>query len=263
MMRWFTRRYTLGAVALCGALLAACGAPATDTDTDTSPIPATAASATVAPATVEPATIEPTTVEPTTVEPTTVEPTTVEPTTVVPVATETDVIDLTQLPSPTPLPDPTALPAPTALPTPTLPPLPTDPATEPTVDPAALPLYLWPDSVPESLTIDPEQSAADETGFVLELSDAGGELNATILGGGYVTAPPLDEAPFGAEEVSIRGNEGYAFSTGGGWSLAWREQGTRISIEGVIPREMAFTLAEALEPVELETWQERLGQAAP
>jgi hypothetical protein len=254
MMRWFTREYTLGAVALCGALLAACGAPAADTDTP-SPIPAT-----IEPTTIE-ATVEPTTIE-ATVEPTTIEAT-VEPTTVVPVATETDVIDLTQLPSPTPLPDPTPLPAPTALPTPTLPPLPTDPATEPTVDPEALPLYLWPSSVPESLTIDPEQSAADETGFVLELSDAGGELNATILSGGYVTAPPLDEAPFGAEEVSIRGNEGYAFSTGGGWSLVWREQGTRVSIEGVIPREMAFTLAEALEPVERETWQERLGQVVP
>jgi hypothetical protein len=230
IMRWFRQGYKLGAIALWGALLAACGTPAADTDTatDTAPIPS---------------------------------PT--EPATVVPVATETSVIDLTQLPSPTTLPDPTALPAPTALPTPTLPPLPTDPATEPTADPAATPLYLWPASVPESLTIDPEQSAADETGFVLELSDASGELQATILGGTYVTASPPDDPPFGAETTDVRGNEGYAFSTGGGWSLNWREQGTHISIEGSVPRQMAFTIAETLEPVDLDTWQARLEQVAP
>lgn len=232
IMRWFMQGYKLGAIALCSALLAACGTPTADTDTDTDTA--------VAPI-----------------------PSPTEPATVVPVATETSVIDLTQLPSPTTLPDPTALPAPTALPTPTLPPLPTDPATAPTVDPAATPLYLWPASVPEDLTIDPEQSAADETGFVLELSDASGELQATILGGTYVTASPPDEPPFGAETTDVRGNEGYAFSTGGGWSLNWREQGTHISIEGSIPRQMAFTIAETLEPIDLDTWQARLEQVVP
>jgi hypothetical protein len=232
IMRWFTGRYILVAVALCGALLAACGTPAADTDT----VPIASPS---------------------------------EPATIAPVATETDVIDLTRLPSPTALPDPTALPAPTALPpptappAPTLPPLPTDPAIEPTMNPAARPLYLWPASVPEPLTIDPEQSAADETGFVLELSDATGQRYATILGGNYVTAPPLDDPPVGAEPTDVRGNEGYALNRGGGWGLHWREQDTRISIVSSLPRDMAFTLAESLEPVGLDTWQAELEQVAP
>jgi hypothetical protein len=189
--------------------------------------------------------------------------------TVVAEPTATAVIELTELPDPTELPTPTELPAPTELPTPTelpaptVPPLPTDPATEPTIDPAATPLYLWPASLPEPLAIDPAQSAADETGFVLELSDASGELQATILGGTYVTAAPVDDPPFGAEPTTIRGNEGYALNTGGGWGLHWREQDTHLSVVGNLPREMAFTIAESLEPVDLDTWQERLAQAAP
>ncbi len=131
------------------------------------------------------------------------------------------------------------------------------PSTEPEARDA--PVYLWPTALPEPLVIVPDASFADESGFELVLSDAtGGQLRARIQGGATVTFD-FDDPPFGVEPVTIRGQTGYAFTTGAGWSLHWHEQGAPVSIVGGLPRDMAFALAESLTAVDQDTWQQRVG----
>jgi heat shock protein HslJ len=117
--------------------------------------------------------------------------------------------------------------------------------------------YLWPAALPEPLAIVSGESYADPTGFVLTLTDAtGGQLYAQIGGGAHAQFTG-DPRP-GAQPVTIRGQAGYEFTTGAGWSLYWVEDGTPYSIISGIPREMAFAVADGLEPVDLTTWQQRL-----
>ncbi len=117
--------------------------------------------------------------------------------------------------------------------------------------------YLWPAALPEPLAIVSGESYADPTGFGLTLTDAtGGQLRAQIGGGAHAQFTG-DPRP-GAQPVTIRGQAGYKFTTGAGWSLYWVEDDTPYSIIGGLPRDMAFAVADGLEPVDLTTWQQRL-----
>ncbi len=133
----------------------------------------------------------------------------------------------------------TAPPAPaTPEATATVTPLPTPDASMTPIPPSQT--YLWPAALPEPLAIVPGESYANPTGFVLTLTDATGGQHRARIGGGAHAQFTGDPRP-GAQPVTIRGQAGYEFTTGGGWSLYWVEDGTHYSIIGGLPRENVYT----------------------
>lgn len=90
---------------------------------------------------------------------------------------------------------------------------------------------------------------------MLSLIDpAGGQWYATIRGG----AEHVRKPPSGAEPIPLRGHDGSMFTTGAGYTLFWDEAGCPYQVGGGLTLEDALLLAEALEPVTLDTWQQRL-----
>lgn len=117
-------------------------------------------------------------------------------------------------------------------------------------------VYLWPTQFPRRLIVDADQSSATVDGFVLTLVDqAGGQWYATVRGGDDYA---VREPPYGAEPIPIRGQDGFVFTTGAGYSLFWQEAGSPCQVAGGLTLEDALLLAESLEAVDLETWQQRL-----
>jgi hypothetical protein len=118
--------------------------------------------------------------------------------------------------------------------------------------------YFWPTSLPAGLVIEPAQSSADERAFSLEIAAPdGGQSSATIMGGPASQAlqpPPAT----GSKPITIRGQQGLAFSTGAGVSLFWQEGGQQYAIRSSLGQEDALALAESLESLDLATWKGRL-----
>lgn len=129
---------------------------------------------------------------------------------------------------------------------------------------AAAPVYLWPVELPAGLIIKPEGTSADEQGQMLELINTENvQFSAIIRSGTHVfDMTSVGELP-GARPVMIRGQAGFAFTTGAGYSLFWEEDGYPFQVGGGLGLEDALTLAEGLEPVALATWHQRLAQLTP
>ncbi len=136
-------------------------------------------------------------------------------------------------------------------------------ATVPTETPAAMLAYLWPNELPTGWVIRADRSTADPTAFALELSDPANPQGVIIIRGGSgsptASGPPHAE---GTQPVTIRGQEGVVFSTGGGAAYYWREDGQPYSIEGFISPQEVPAWVNALEPLDLSTWQARLAAVA-
>ncbi|NOK62508.1 MAG: hypothetical protein GFH27_549293n242 [Chloroflexi bacterium AL-W] len=130
-------------------------------------------------------------------------------------------------------------------------------ATEPGVAQIPRLNFYWPTVFPRDLVIDPTQSTITEDGYELALRDpAGGQWYASIQGGA-MTSLPLTEG----EPQTIRGYEGQASTTGAGYGLYWDEGDYQYRVAGGVGLEDALAIAENLEPVSFEVWQERLAQS--
>lgn len=106
--------------------------------------------------------------------------------------------------------------------------------------------------------IQPDQSSADERAFSLEIAAPdGGQFSATIMGGPASQALQPPPAA-GSKSITIRGQQGLAFSTGAGVSLFWQEGGQQYAIRSSLGQEDALALAESLESLDLTTWKGRL-----
>jgi heat shock protein HslJ len=128
-----------------------------------------------------------------------------------------------------------------------------------TAVPTATLAYLWPDVLPAALAIVPAQSYADETGFVLVVADATGAFSGMLSSGAYLNV--AGEQHPDAQPTTVRGQAGYAYASGAGYSLGWAEHGTAYRIAGKLLPEDARALAAGLEAVDLATWQEQLTRA--
>lgn len=119
--------------------------------------------------------------------------------------------------------------------------------------------YLWPATVPVGLEIRAAQSSADANGFALNIGGSGGQQpHGAIVGG---KASPAGEPPASAgqrAEVTVHGVKGMAYENESGYSVYWEEQGTPYAIIGNLPLDQATAVAEALQPVDLATWQSKL-----
>ncbi|HEX6289196.1 MAG TPA: DUF4367 domain-containing protein [Herpetosiphonaceae bacterium] len=135
---------------------------------------------------------------------------------------------------------------------------PLDPTPPPQLD--AVP-YLWPMKLPEGLAIDPTRSSADQSGFSLDFrSTSGTEPIASLVGG---KGSPASQHPTDAgqrAEVTVRGVKGLAYQHGAGYSLYWEEQGTPYAIIGGLSLDQNKAITEALQSVDLATWQSRLAE---
>lgn len=144
------------------------------------------------------------------------------------------------------------------------------------VTPTPLPtgplVYFWPTVLPVTnppLHIVPQglhvTAQADTSGFVLPV-ESGAQWQALIAGGDEVKDFPDDEPlndgsspkQAGVDVITVRGQPGFAFTTGAGYKVWWKENGQPYSIGGGLGLDDVLALAEALEPVNLQTWQQRL-----
>lgn len=143
----------------------------------------------------------------------------------------------------------------TSTPTPATPTLETPGAS---AEPSAL-QYLWPEPLPGGMLIDRASSWADATGFNLALTDPA-ELQNQIW---IVSSSKQGREPNpGSRPVTVRGVEGWAFTTGAGWSVSWVEHDQPVSIGGfLLSPERAVALAETLRPIDVATWKQRLADA--
>jgi len=121
--------------------------------------------------------------------------------------------------------------------------------------------YFWPQTLPEGFILSRENSSADSNGFTLMfINPSSGTI---VLSGGamadkYEYCPNYENNP--SEPVMVRGQEGcFPPSTGGGFSVEWKENGTHYSVGGAgVSKEFAIAVTEQLEFLNLSTFLARL-----
>jgi hypothetical protein len=126
-------------------------------------------------------------------------------------------------------------------------------------------VYLWPLSVPEGFSLNPENSRADANGFQLEFRNSDQGISLVIRGGAeadrYEYCQNLEDNP--STPVTVRGLDGcIPPATGGGFTVEWKENGIHYMVGGMgISKELALSIVEQLEVIDLTTWLERLSSA--
>jgi hypothetical protein len=116
-------------------------------------------------------------------------------------------------------------------------------------------LYLWPSRLPEGFAALPSQSTSDSASFSVEVADINtGQFSFTIVGGpnSQATQPPVSR---NQAEVIVRGQPGFAYTTGAGYSIFWQENGQPYAIIGGLGLDAALEIAEGLELLDLDDWQ--------
>jgi hypothetical protein len=123
--------------------------------------------------------------------------------------------------------------------------------------PTSRPLrYFWPKQVPRGFEIKRGQSFADDTRFELHVAEPNdGQFRATIQGG---VGSELPRRHPGTRTVTVRGQQGTAFTTGAGYAIFWIEDERPYAITGNLGLDAALNLAEQLEPLSLSAWNQRL-----
>ncbi|NJL04183.1 MAG: hypothetical protein HC911_04565 [Chloroflexaceae bacterium] len=117
--------------------------------------------------------------------------------------------------------------------------------------------YYWPSDLPRGLEVLNFASYADERGFMLTLQNPQDRQYFMQITGGQATTF-FDAVPSGAQSIQIRQQEGYEFSTGGGWSFHWQTGNHGYSVGGIMDRNDTLAVAEGLAPISLAAFQERL-----
>jgi hypothetical protein len=133
------------------------------------------------------------------------------------------------------------------------------PYVTPTPNPSGPLVYYWPAKIPAGLVIDTDRSSVDDNGFVLALESLENDGRSGMIWGGSMTR--LDEACDVTLQLGIvRGQSGYlGMGTGAGFGVAWRENGHPYEIGGIgMSLQDVQAIADALEPVDQITWQQRL-----
>lgn len=117
--------------------------------------------------------------------------------------------------------------------------------------------YFWPRTLPEGFDMNCETSYANSSGFMLTFINP--SIGAISLMGGAEVTQNCDNNP--GESVKVRGLGGcFPYGTGGGFAVAWKEYDTYYSVGGlVVSKELALTVAEDLNPLDLYTFLTRLG----
>lgn len=117
--------------------------------------------------------------------------------------------------------------------------------------------FYWPTVFPQDLVIDPTQSTITEDRYELALHDpTGGQWYVTIRGG-TLEPPPHSMS----EPQTIRGHQGQASTTGAGYAIYWDESDYQYAISSSLGLEEVLALAENLESVSVEIWEDRLAQS--
>jgi hypothetical protein len=119
--------------------------------------------------------------------------------------------------------------------------------------------YYWPTTLPEGYMISTQTSSASDNSYNLDfINPAIGTI--TIAGGEYVEQYP--NCFTNSMPQVVRGFEGcFPQSTGGGFSVQWKEGDFPYSVGGLgLSRELALQIAEQLVALDFNTWKERLQQ---
>lgn len=119
-------------------------------------------------------------------------------------------------------------------------------------------LYFWPTQLPAEAALNPVQSLADGSGYslVFDLPQA-----TIALLGGEPAAQEWDLAVQNGTPISVRGNPGFSFGTGGGFTLHWQEAGQYYLVGGAgMSLEQAQALVDSLQVIDQATF---LGLIAP
>lgn len=140
-------------------------------------------------------------------------------------------------------------------------PLTTQPAAEVSSAPASAAAsaelrYYWPTTLPQAMRLVPVESSASDTMFVVNFAAPNTQWNATLTGGSTSRAAQL---PTGrTQDVTVRGQQGIAFSTGAGYSLFWQEDGQPYAVLSSLSREDALAFANGLQAVDRQAWLAQL-----
>jgi hypothetical protein len=119
--------------------------------------------------------------------------------------------------------------------------------------------YLWLplSEVPDGMVVQASQSHADATSFVLLLANPAG-VGLQVSGG---TAAQRPSSP-PVQAVTVRGQQGSAYTTGGGFTVYWVEGGRPFEIIAngrTLPA--TLDLAFRFQAMDLQTWRQRVGAA--
>jgi hypothetical protein len=115
--------------------------------------------------------------------------------------------------------------------------------------------YLWPTFTPQNMRVQRAESGASATAYKLELAKPRSQFYATVTGGVGSEAPQRA----GGKQLTIRGGwRAVAYTTGAGYSVFWTENGHPYAIRGGLSLEDTVQLAEGLEPLDWQTWNQRL-----
>lgn len=114
--------------------------------------------------------------------------------------------------------------------------------------------YFWPTATPQNMVVQRAESGATETAYQLQLVQPGGQFYAMVMGGVGSEAPQRA----GGTPVTVRGLRGVAYTTGAGYSLFWTENGRPYGVRGGLPLPDAMRLAEGLEALDRQAWNERV-----
>jgi hypothetical protein len=117
--------------------------------------------------------------------------------------------------------------------------------------------YYWPTTVPEGYVISTQISSASENSYNLDfINPSIGTI--TVAGGEYAGRYP--NCVTGSTPQVVRGFDGcFPPSTGAGFSVQWKEGEFPYTVGGLgLSRELALQIAEQLEPLDFNTWKERL-----
>lgn len=118
--------------------------------------------------------------------------------------------------------------------------------------------YFWPTFIPQGMLVQPTGSFASETLYMLKLEQpGGGQFSVTISGGAAGEAPGRN-----GQAVTIRGQQGTAFTTGAGYTVIWTEQGQVYAVTGGLGLQDTLAIGNGLEVVDLAAWQRRLAGVA-
>ena len=116
--------------------------------------------------------------------------------------------------------------------------------------------YYWPTTIPQRMSVVKSESWADQGGYTLNLARSNTQWRATLYGGSAAEDIRLPASPGSA--VTVRGLNARAYSTGGGTTIRWEENGELYAITGSLGLDDTVALVNGLESVSLNTWQRRL-----
>ncbi len=123
--------------------------------------------------------------------------------------------------------------------------------------------YFWPLGLSQGFVLSRENSHADAGGFALTFIDSSSQgIVLRLLGGTeadqYKYCISYENNP--SQPVMVHGLEGcFPPSTGGGFSVEWKENGTCYTVGGMgVSKELALATAEQLESIDLSTFLARL-----